>query len=201
VQDTPVSGASRPLILASTSPYRAELLRRLGLPFEILGSGVPEHEIRGEPPPERALRLAREKAAAAASLHPGSVVIGSDQVGTANTAILRKPGNAINCAEQLKLLSGSRAEFYTACSVQCRAADLSLEHVDTTAIVVRTLTNDEIDRYVEREHPFDCAGGFKAEGLGISLCERIESDDPTALIGLPLVWLAGALRQMGYVVP
>mgnify|MGYP006357472001 FL=1 len=194
------TGPTRRLILASTSRYRAELLQRLGLPFEILSPGVAEDEHRGEPPPARALRLAQEKAAAVASLHPEAVVIGSDQVAAANTTILQKPGNAVNCTEQLKLLSGSSAEFYTGCSVQCRAATLALDHVDTTAIVVRTLTDAEIERYVAREQPFDCAGGFKAEGLGIALFDRIDSGDPTALIGLPLLWLASALRRAGYVV-
>ncbi|HRX90777.1 MAG TPA: Maf family protein [Steroidobacteraceae bacterium] len=195
------SGPVRSLILASTSRYRAELLQRLGLPFAIESPGVPEDEVRGEPPPERALRLAQEKAAAVAARHPEAVVIGSDQVAAANTTILQKPGNAANCAEQLKLLSGSSAEFYTGCSLQCRATSLSLQHVDTTAIVMRALSDAEIERYVAREQPFDCAGGFKAEGLGITLFERIESEDPTALIGMPLLWLSGALRSAGYLAP
>jgi septum formation protein len=118
-----------------------------------------------------------------------------------NTTILDKPGNAANCREQLKLLSGSTAEFYTACAVRCVETGLRLSHVDTTAVKLRPLSDAEIDRYIEREKPFDCAGGFKAEALGITLFERIDTEDPTAIIGLPLIWLAGALRTAGYQAP
>lgn len=191
----------RPLILASTSKYRAELLGRLGIPFAIHSPGVAEHEIPGEAPRDRASRLAGEKADVVAARFPDAIVIGSDQVAAANTTLLRKPGNANNCRQQLKLLSGSGAEFYTGCSVRSIHGALDLAYTDTTAVKVRNLTDAEIDRYIEREQPFDCAGGFKAEGLGIALFERIDSDDPTALIGLPLIWLAAALRRAGFDVP
>jgi septum formation protein len=129
------------------------------------------------------------------------VIIGGDQVAALGTRVLRKPGNASNCREQLRQLSGSAAEFHTACTVRCVSAALELTHVDTTTVALRTLANAEIDRYIEREQPFDCAGGFKAEALGITLFERMDSHDPTAIVGLPLIWLAGALRSAGFTVP
>ena len=193
--------SQRPLILASTSRYRAALLQRLGIAFTAENPSVDEGELPGESPRSRALRLSEAKAEAVASRHPGAVVIGGDQVPAASTTILHKPGNAANCREQLKLLSDSTAEFYTACTVRCVEAGLKISHVDTTAVKLRPLSDAEIDRYVEREQPFDCAGGFKAEALGIVLFERIDSEDPTAIVGLPLIWLAGALRTAGYEAP
>jgi septum formation protein len=194
-------GAVSALILASTSAYRRELLARLGLPFEVLAPGVPEVHIQGEAPADRALRLALEKAGAVTRTHPQAVVIGADQVASCAGQLLEKPGHAARCFEQLATLSGRTALFYTACAVQGRGGAVHLAHVDTTTVVFRTLTTEEIERYVARERPFDCAGGFRAEALGISLFECIESRDPTALIGLPLIWLAGALREAGFAVP
>lgn len=193
--------ATRGLILASTSRYRAELLSRLSIGFNSRNPAVDETERVGETPRARALRLAEAKADALAAQFPAAVVIGGDQVPAVNTTILDKPGNAANCREQLKLLSGSTAEFYTACAVRCVETGLRLSHVDTTAVKLRPLSDAEIDRYIEREKPFDCAGGFKAEALGITLFERIDTEDPTAIIGLPLIWLAGALRTAGYAAP
>lgn len=191
----------RPLILASTSRYRAALLERFGVPFSAQGSRVEEAEIAGEPPRVRAVRLAAAKAEEVASRFPDSVVIGGDQVPAAHGTILHKPGNAANCREQLRLLSGSSTEFYTACAVRCRATNLQVSHLDTTTVRLRSLADAEIERYVEREMPIDCAGGFKAEALGITLFERMYSEDPTAIVGLPMIWLAGALRNAGYQVP
>ncbi len=191
----------RPLILASTSPHRAALLERFGVSFSACGPQVNEAEVAGEPPRERAVRLAAAKAEEVAARFPDSVVIGGDQVPATHGTILHKPGNAENCRQQLKLLSGTSAEFYTACSVRCLAADLKVAHIDTTTVKLRALTDPEIERYVEREKPFDCAGGFKAEALGITLFERMDSEDPTAIVGLPLIWLAGVLRRAGYAVP
>jgi septum formation protein len=122
-------------------------------------------------------------------------VIGSDQVCALGDRILDKPGEAAQCRAQLSALSGKTAHFFTGCAVG------SSVHVDTTSVVFRSLDSQEIARYVEAERPFDCAGGFKVEALGISLFERVESSDPTALIGLPLIWLAGALRAAGLAVP
>jgi septum formation protein len=187
------------LILASTSPYRRELLSRLRLAFEPIAPGVAEEVRAGESPSDRALRLALAKAQAVAQRHPQAIVIGSDQVASAGERVLGKPGDAAHCRAQLATLSGASATFHTACALL--GTGLRAAHVDTTTVMFRTLTAAEIERYVASEQPFDCAGGFKAEGLGIALFEWIESQDPTALIGLPLIWLAGALRAAGYPLP
>ena len=189
------------LILASSSVYRRELLVRLGLPFEALAPGVREVFLPGESPADRALRLALEKAGAVARVHPQAVVIGADQVAACADQLLEKPGDAARCRDQLATLSGRTALFYTACAVLGRRGTLHLAHIDTTTVVFRKLSAEEIERYVAREQPFDCAGGFRAEALGISLFECIESRDPTALIGLPLIWLAAALRDAGFPLP
>ena len=191
----------RPLILASTSRYRAALLERFGLRFNTASPGVDESGFPAEPPEARARRLSEAKAEAVARQFPEAVIIGGDQVPAAGATVLTKPGNAANCREQLRLLSGASAAFHTACTVRCMATDLAVTHVDTTTVRMRALSDAEIDRYIEREQPFDCAGGFKAEALGITLFERMDSEDPTAIVGLPLIWLAGALRSAGYQVP
>lgn len=188
------------LLLASTSRYRRELLGRLGVPFEALAPGVPEPQVAGELPADRARRLALVKAQAVAALHPEALVIGSDQVAACQGRVLDKPGDAARAFTQLAFLSAQRACFHTACAV-LRHGQPPQTHVDTTTVVFRPLSTPEIERYVARDQPFDCAGGFKAEALGISLFERIDSCDPTALIGLPLIWLAGALRGGGYPLP
>jgi septum formation protein len=188
-----------PLILASSSSYRRELLGRLRLSFEAVPPGTPEDPVAGESASDQALRLALAKAQAVAERYTHAIVIGSDQVAAAGERVLGKPGDAARCRAQLASLSGHTAQFYTACAVL--GAGVRLAHVDTTTVVFRTLSPQQIERYVACEQPYDCAGGFKAEGLGISLFECIESQDPTALIGLPLIWLAGALRGAGYQVP
>jgi len=190
-----------PLILASTSPYRRMLLERLGLPFETQRPQVGEEPIAGESPSDRARRLAVAKAEEVATRYPQAVVIGSDQVAASGHKVLDKPGDAATCRSQLTTLSGMDARFYTGCAVIGPAGSVRLIHLDTTTVLFRSLAPKEIERYVEREKPFDCAGGFKAEGLGITLFESIENQDPTALIGLPLIWLACALRRAGYVLP
>ncbi|HEX5462554.1 MAG TPA: nucleoside triphosphate pyrophosphatase [Steroidobacteraceae bacterium] len=189
------------LILASTSVYRRSLLERLGIPFTALPPEMPEDALAGELPPDRALRLATAKAQAIASRRPEAVVIGSDQVAALGSKILDKPGDAARCRAQLTAASGSSARFHTACAVIAPRAGIRMVHIDTTTVFFRTLSGQEIERYVERERPFDCAGGFRAEGLGISLFESIESRDPTALIGLPLIWVACALRRAGFLLP
>ncbi len=189
------------LILASTSVYRRDLLARLGLQFETLAPGVSEAHIAHESPADRALRLALEKARAVARAHPQAVVIGADQVAACGDQLLDKPGCAARCREQLAALSGRTALFYTACAVLGGSRGVHLAHVDTTTVVFRELGASEIERYAARERPFDCAGGFRAEALGISLFECIESRDPTALIGLPLIWVAAALREAGFPLP
>jgi septum formation protein len=189
------------LILASTSPYRRGLLARFALDFEVVAPGVAEEHLRGESPTDRALRLATAKAQAVSARYPEALVVGSDQVAAVGGEVLDKPGDAARCREQLKRLSGGTAHFYTACVLLGAHSGLHLAHVDTTTVVFRALTGGEIERYVERERPFDCAGGFRVEALGVALFDCIESQDPTALIGLPLIWLAGALRAAGCQLP
>ena len=186
------------MILASTSPFRRELLERLGLDFAVVAPEVDEAHISGEPPTERALRLAMQKAEAVAVLNPGSVVIGSDQVAAAGGVILDKPGTPERACQQLRHLSGSQARFHTACAVRWYNTGFSVNHLETVTVTLRDLTAGEIENYVAREQPLNCAGSFKSEGLGIALFSRIESQDPTALVGLPLIWLSGALRQAGF---
>ena len=189
------------LILASTSPYRRSLLERLGIPFTAMPPQTSEDTLPGELPPDRALRLAIAKAQAIASRRPDAAVIGSDQVAAIGTKVLDKPGDAARCRAQLTAASGSSARFHTACALIAPQTGVRMVHIDTTTVFFRSLSDQEIERYVERERPFDCAGGFRAEGLGISLFESIESRDPTALIGLPLIWLACALRRAGFQLP
>ncbi|MEO8306875.1 MAG: nucleoside triphosphate pyrophosphatase [Pseudomonadota bacterium] len=184
------------LILASTSPHRRTLLQRLGLPFTCVAPQVDEQLLTGELPGHRALRLARAKAIAVARLHPGAIVIGSDQVASTNQAgILRKPGDRETCRRQLLAMSGTAARFDTGVAVARDAALIA--HLETTVVHFRNLQLSEIDSYMDREPSFDCAGGFKCEGLGVSLFEAIESRDPTALIGLPLIHVCAALREIG----
>ena len=130
--------------------------------------------------------------------HPAAVVIGSDQVASVGGVVLDKPGTIERAQQQLKHLSGSQAYFHTACAVRWHNTGFSVNHLQTVTVTVRDLTPAEIENYVAREQPLNCAGSFKSEGLGIALFSRIESEDPTALIGLPLIWVAGALRQAGF---
>lgn len=173
----------------------------MGIPFSAEPPQTPEDPLPDELPQDLALRLAIAKAQAVAARHPEALVIGSDQVASAGTTVLEKPGDIMRCRGQLTLASGSSARFHTACALIGERAGIRLVHLDTTTVTFRALSEEEIERYIDRERPFDCAGGFRAEGLGISLFESIESRDPTALIGLPLIWLAGALRRAGLRVP
>jgi len=185
------------LILASTSPYRAALLERLGLPFKVAAPGVAEDPLTGEAPAVRALRLALAKALAVAAVHPDDWVLGSDQVADCDGRILEKPSDANRSRRQLAACSGRSVKFYTAAVLARGPRGAVSQHIDCTTVRFRPLTGDEIARYVERDRPFDCAGGFRCEGLGIALFAGIDGSDPTALIGLPLIWVAGALRFAG----
>jgi len=189
------------LILASTSAYRRELLGRLRLPFECQPPACDEQRLPDEPAQALAMRLARLKAEAVAARHPGSVVIGSDQVAVRGTEILGKPGTVERCREQLQQSSGREVVFLTAVHVLDDCHGRAESHLDHTLVRFRTLAVDEITRYVVADAPLDCAGGFKAESLGIALFERIESADPTALTGLPMIWVSAALRRAGIPVP
>jgi septum formation protein len=189
-----------PLVLASTSRYRRELLGRLGLPFEVDRPEVDETPLAGESPADTAVRLARAKALAVAQRHPGAWVIGSDQVADLDGRALGKAGGREPALAQLQACSGKRVVFQTAlCLV--RAGDSSLAALDLTEVVFRTLGREEILRYLDAEQPYDCAGSFKCEGLGITLFDAIHSQDPTALVGLPLIALSRALREAGYRLP
>jgi septum formation protein len=188
-----------PLLLASTSPHRKALLERLQLPFRCLAPGVEEDVLPGEAPIERAARLALAKAHALAAQHPQAIIIGSDQVASLETdgrlQLLRKPGNRDNCRLQLAALSGHCARFDTALAVV--HAGTVITHMDLTRVQFRILDAATIESYLDREPSFDCAGGFKCEGLGVTLFEWIECRDQTALVGLPLIGLCAALRQLG----
>jgi septum formation protein len=187
------------LVLASTSRYRRELLVRLMSDFEVLAPEVDEAIVLDEAPPARATRLALEKARAVARQRPDAWVIGSDQVGALGDQLLDKPGCAARCRDQLSSLSGREATFYT--GVALVRADAVRTHLDVTRVRFRPLESPEIERYIARDRPFDCAGSFKSEGLGISLLAGVATEDPSALIGLPLIWLAQALRAAGYRIP
>lgn len=189
------------IVLASTSRYRAELLRRLLDDFVQAAPDVDESPVPGETPRERALRLAIAKAGAVAASHRDALVIGSDQVAALGERVLHKPGNIDNAREQLRASSGNYVDFYTGMCVIDGRRDTHRTAIDHTRVVFRDLADAEIDRYLARERPLDCAGSFKSEGAGIALFERIETVDPTALIGLPLIALARLLREAGRQLP
>jgi septum formation protein len=189
-----------PLILASTSRYRRELLERLGLPFNIARPEVDESPLAGETAPDLARRLAHAKASAIAAQHPEATIIGSDQVAALGNQFLGKPGTRENALAQLGALSGHEAVFHTAVCVLQRA-EPPREAMDATVVRFRKLTAAEIERYIDAEQPLDCAGSFKSERMGIALLERIETLDPTALVGLPLLALSRLLREKGFALP
>lgn len=191
---------SAPLILGSTSVYRRELLGRLRMPFACERPQVDETPLPGEAPDALATRLALAKAEDVAARNPGSWVIGSDQVAALDGSPLGKPGDRATAIAQLSAMSGRSLVFHTALALACDGQP-TLQAGDRTEVVFRTLTNAEIARYVDAEQPFDCAGSFKCEGLGITLFEAIRNDDPTALIGLPLISTARLLRAAGYALP
>jgi septum formation protein len=189
--------AQPPLILASTSRYRRELLARLRLPFTTVAPQTDEAALPWETPAALAIRLALLKAQAVAAMHARAVVIGSDQVADLNGIALGKPGSHANAVAQLRQLSGQNAVFQTAVAVVRQ--DTAFAQVQLAAVKVRfrSLSEAEIERYLRLEEPYDCAGSAKSEALGIALLERIDSDDPTALIGLPLIRTCALLRAAG----
>jgi septum formation protein len=193
------------LILASSSRYRRDLLMRLRVRFIAMSPDVDETPVTHETPVALAQRLALAKANEIAQRYPDRCVIGSDQVAVCKGQRLSKPGDAAGCREQLQLLSGASAVFHTAVALVAGACSGvqpgAQQFLDTTSVFFRALSELEIERYIAAEQPFDCAGGFKCEGLGISLFSRVVSEDPSALIGLPLIGLSRALRQCGYAVP
>lgn len=188
---------SRQLVLASSSRYRRELLARFGLAFDCADPGIEESATESESPPETALRLALLKAQAVAPRFAAALIVGSDQVASLGGRRLGKPGNHAGAARQLRDLSGKAAQFHTAVCVLDARSGAARAQVVPCRVQFRAFDERRIEAYLRREQPYDCAGSARAEGLGIALIERIETDDPTALIGLPLIALAGLLEQAG----
>lgn len=193
----PAASAGRTLVLGSTSPYRRELLSRLRLPFAVEPPHVDETPLPGEAPAALARRLAAAKAAAVARLHPAAVVIGSDQVADLDGEPLGKPGNHANAVAQLRRMSGRTVVFQTALTVMCGETGFAQHDLAPVRVRFRALGHDEIEAYLQAEQPYDCAGSARSEGLGIALLESIENDDPTALVGLPLIRTCRMLRAAG----
>ena len=193
--------ANTSIVLASSSRYRRELLQRLGLPFETWAPEVDETPLPSEPPRSTAVRLARLKAEAGARKFPKAWVIGSDQVADLDGRAIGKPGTFENARRQLRDVSGHAVFFHTALCVWNARMERKHERLVTTEVAFRRLSDTEIERYLEREHALDCAGSAKSEGLGVSLLTRMHGDDPTALVGLPLIALSAILRAEGFEVP
>jgi len=189
------------LVLASTSRYRQELLARLGIPFETTAPNVDESPAAGEMPQALALRLACAKAQAAQAAFPDALIIGCDQVAAVGATLLNKPGTHARAVEQLKLMSGKQIAFFTAlCLLNARTLQRQTAIVPVT-VHMRELSTGQIERYLQAERPYDCAGSARIEGLGITLAARLEGDDPNALIGLPLIKLCDMLRNEGVGLP
>ena len=192
------SAARRPpLVLGSTSPYRRDLLARLRLDFSVNAPRVDETPRAGEAPAQLAQRLALEKAQEVASRHPGAIVIGADQVAELDGQPIGKPGNHDRAVAQLQAMRGRQVVFHTAVAVVRPDTGFARGLLAQVAVHFRTLTDAEIDRYLRLEQPYDCAGSAKCETLGIALLDRIDSDDPTALVGLPLMRTCALLRLAG----
>jgi septum formation protein len=200
ISETPpvlLSADQRPVVLGSTSRYRRELMERLRIPFSVAAPDVDETPAAGESPRDLALRLALAKAKAVAAKHPDAVVIGSDQVADLAGQPLGKPGEHARAVRQLRQMRGQTVVFQTALAVVCLATGFEAVDLAAVRVVFRDLSDDEIEAYLQAEKPYDCAGSAKSEGLGIALLESIDNDDPTALIGLPLIRTARLLRQAG----
>jgi septum formation protein len=188
---------SKQLILSSTSKPRKLLLERLLIPFEIADPGVDETPIDGESPEKMVQRLAEEKARAVANIYPNAIIIGADQVGTLGQQILGKPMTHENAVKQLEQMSGQHVRFLSGMCVFDAENQKALVALDITDILFRTLTRSMIENYLLKETPYHCAGSAKVEGLGISLIQELQANDPTAIIGLPLINLTSMLEQMG----
>ena len=188
---------SRRLVLASTSKYRKALLERLGLAFEVAAPGIDEQALPAERPADTALRLSLLKARALAPRFGDALIIGSDQVAASGSIRLDKPGEHTAAMRQLRSLSGQAADFYTAVTLLDARNDDTQSRVVRCRVVFRTLDERRIESYLRREQPYDCAGSAKSEGLGIALIARMETDDPTSLIGLPLIVLTEMLERAG----
>ena len=188
---------TRRLVLASTSRYRRELLARLRLPFDVEAPGVDEQAYAGETPAQTASRLALAKAEAVAARHPDAVVVGSDQVADLDGRGIGKPGDHERASAQLRAMRGKTVVFQTAIAVVCAATRFAESALVPVAVRMRELSDEEIEHYLRAEMPYDCAGSAKIETLGIALVESVGSDDPTALVGLPLIRTCELLRRAG----
>lgn len=183
------------IVLASTSPFRRELLARLGLPFETANPNVDETARNGETPEATALRLSEDKSRAVAKQYPEALIIGSDQVAYLDGQVFGKPGTHENAVKQLRLMRGRTVNFYTGlCLLNAKTGKAQLRGVPTL-VTFRNLTGDEIENYLRKEKPYACAGSAKSEGLGIAIIAKMEGEDPNALIGLPLITLCDLLRN------
>ena len=187
----------RPLILGSTSRYRRELLERLRLPFDVIAPQVDEAPLPGEAPAALAARLAMAKARAVSAAHPNAVVIGSDQVADLDGESIGKPGTRERAVAQLQRMRGRSVVFHTAVAVVCEASGFAGSALVAVTVRFRGLSDAEIEHYLRTEQPYDCAGSAKCETLGIALLDAIDSDDPTALVGLPLIRTCTLLRKAG----
>jgi septum formation protein len=197
MQPASPDSAVRRLVLGSTSAYRRELLSRLRLDFAVEPPHVDETPHAGETPEALARRLAAAKAAAVARMHPAAIVIGSDQVADLDGEPLGKPGSHANAVAQLRRMSGRTVVFHTAVTVTCQDSGFTEHDLAPVRVRFRTLAPEEIEAYLRAEQPYDCAGSARSEGLGIALLEAIDSDDPTALVGLPLIRTCRMLRAAG----
>lgn len=183
------------IVLASTSPYRRELLNRLGLPFITANPDTDESALEGESPEESALRLSEAKARAVAANHPDALIIGSDQVACLDGQVFGKPGNHENAVKQLQAMRGRTVNFFTGlCLLNAKTGIAHLRGIPTL-VSIRNLTDGQIDNYLRKEKPYNCAGSAKSEGLGIAIISRMEGEDPNALIGLPLIALCDLFRE------
>lgn len=190
--------SNQTIVLASTSPFRKELLARLELVFTVAAPNIDEQRQPQESPQDLVTRLAEQKASAVAHQYPDALIIGSDQVAVLDQEILGKPGDHDNAVAQLTRASGKEVKFFTGlCLLNTKTGNVQVAVVPYS-VHFRTLTHEQIDRYLHFEKPYHCAGSFKSEGLGIVLFERLQGDDPSALIGLPLITLTRMLEKQGY---
>jgi len=196
-----IQSHQRELILASTSPYRRALLTRLSIPFTVHGSNIGESPLPGESASALSQRLALAKACHIAAEFPEAVVIGCDQVAESAGHTVGKPGTADEACLQLLGFSGREVRFYTATAVICLGTGFSRQALDITAVLFRELAHEEVRRYIALDQPFDCAGSFKSEAAGPALMQSMSTQDPSAIVGLPLIALSGLLRAAGYNLP
>jgi septum formation protein len=193
--------SAAPILLASSSRYRQGLLDRFLSDYETVSPGVDESPRDGETPGELATRLAREKAEAASSANRDALVIGADQLAVLDGKVLGKPGAHERAVEQLLAASGKQVTFLTAVCILDPVTRRRYEHTDKTRVRFRNFDRRLADAYLRHDQPYDCAGSFKIEGAGFVLFESVSTEDPTALIGLPMIWLAGTLKELGYLLP